>query len=111
MWYINAGYTQADVDFKFTRNNVTVPGTRNDVTLSGWFLGGGVEQQLSRGFALSLEYRLASYDSKEVFNGQYSINGANQFHREELDPTVHTVRLGLTYKFDVHNRAAAVPLK
>ncbi len=111
MWYINAGYTQADIDFKFTRNNVTVPGTRNDVTLSGWFLGGGVEQQLSRGFALSLEYRLASYDSKEVFNGQYSINGANQFHREELDPTVHTVRLGLTYKFDVHNRAAAVPLK
>ena len=33
------------------------------------------------------------------------ITGINQFHREEIDPTIHTVRLGLTYKFDVHNRA------
>jgi outer membrane immunogenic protein len=102
MWYINAGYTQADVNFKFTQNNVTVPGTRNDVTVAGWFLGGGVEQQLGRGFALNLEYRLASYESKEVFNGQYTINTVNSFHREELDPTVHTVRLGVIYKFDVH---------
>jgi opacity protein-like surface antigen len=61
--------------------------------------------------ALSLEYRYASYDSKEVFNGQNTITGANLFHREEIDPTIHTVRLGLTYKFDVHNRAAVVPLK
>jgi len=111
MWYINGGYTQADVDFTFTLNNATLPGSRNDVTLGGWFLGGGVEQQLGRGLALSLEYRYASYDSKEVFNGQNTITGINQFHREEIDPTIHTVRLGLTYKFDVHNRAAVVPLK
>ena len=111
MWYINAGYTQADINFKFTQNNVTVPGTRNDVTLGGWFLGGGVEQQLGRGFALSLEYRLASYESKDVFNGSYTMAGTTNFHREELDPTVHTVRLGVTYKFDVHSRPQIEPLK
>jgi outer membrane immunogenic protein len=110
MWYINGGYTQADVDFTFTANNVTIPGSRHDVTLGGWFLGGGVEQQLGRGLALSLEYRYASYDSKEVFNGTNNITGTPLLHREEIDPTIHTVRLGLTYKFDVHNRAA-VPLK
>jgi outer membrane immunogenic protein len=111
MWYINGGYTEADINFKFTQNGVTVPGTRSDVTVSGWFIGGGVEQQLARGFALSLEYRLANYDSKDVFNGQYLVGGVNSFHREELDPTIHTVRLGLTYKFDVHSRPQMEPLK
>jgi outer membrane immunogenic protein len=110
MWYINGGYTQADIDYTFTRNNVAVAGASNDVTVGGWFLGGGVEQQLGRGLALALEYRYASYDSKEVFNGTNDITGAVLFHREEIDPTIHTVRLGLTYKFDVHNRAP-VPLK
>ena len=112
MWYINAGYTQADVDFTFTLNNVTVPGSRNDVTLGGWFIGGGVEQQLGRGFALSMEYRYANYDVEGSLQ-RFVHDGRREpmFHREELDPTIHTVRLGLTYKFDVHNRAAAVPLK
>jgi len=110
MWYINGGYTQADLNFKFTQNGVSVPGTRNDVTVPGWFIGGGVEQQFGRGFALSLEYRLAEYESKDVFNGAYTMVGVTNVHREELEPTVHTLRLGLTYKFDVHG-PREMPLK
>jgi outer membrane immunogenic protein len=110
MWYINGGYTRAEIDHTFTVNNVSLTDSRNDVTLGGFFLGGGVEQQLGRGFALSLEYRYAAYESKEVYNGRYYVNGTEETHRQDIDPTVHSMRLGLTYKFDVHQRAPA-PLK
>jgi outer membrane immunogenic protein len=111
MWYVNGGYTQAELDRTFRLNNATVVGSRNDVTVGGYFVGAGVEQQLGKGFALSMEYRYASFETKDVFNGSYTLGGVPDTHRHEIDPIIHSVRFGLTYKFDVHQRAAVVPLK
>ena len=57
-----------------------------------------------------MEYRYAAYESKEVYTGRYVVNLIEETHRQDIDPTVHSMRLGLTYKFDVHQRAPA-PLK
>ena len=113
LWYLNAGYTQAELESRFRINGADVSGARKDNRHDGWFWGGGVEQQLGRGFSLALEYRYATYDSKESFNGQYAMGGVTSWHQEELDPVVHTVRLGVNYKFDIHGarEAVAEPMK
>lgn len=111
MWYFNAGYTEAELDFKFTRNNVTVPGTVAGETYGGWFIGGGLEQQLARGWGLSFEYRLAALDNKTIFSGFYDMGGATNYHLEKLEPTLHTVRMGVTYKFDIDRGRMLEPMK
>jgi opacity protein-like surface antigen len=112
MWYVNGGYTQAELDRTFRVSNNTIVGNSNsDVTVGGWFAGAGVEQQLGKGFSLFMEYRYASFETKDVFNGTYTLGGVNDTHRHEVDPIIHSVRFGLSYKFDVHQRAAVVPLK
>lgn len=80
LWYANAGWTRADFD-------LTVPGfTLVDKSLNGFFVGGGVEQALSRNVSLKLEYRFSDYEN---FN----------FGGIKFDNTVHSVRLGVNYKF------------
>ena len=80
LWYVNGGWTRSDFD-------VTEPGfTSVSKSLNGFFVGGGVEQALSRNVSLKLEYRFSDY---EDFN----------FGGTTFDNTVHSVRLGVNYKF------------
>jgi outer membrane immunogenic protein len=80
LWYVNGGWTRSDFD-------VTEPGfTSVSKSLNGFFVGGGVEQSLSRNASLKLEYRFSDY---EDFN----------FGGTTFDNTVHSVRLGVSWKF------------
>lgn len=112
MWYSTIGYTQTEIEFDFKRNDVDILGTKKSTTFGGLFVGGGVEQQLGRGWALALEYRYAMYEDKLIFSGFHDGSGGIlAYHDEKLFPNIHSVRLGLSYKFDVHGHRAVEPLK
>jgi outer membrane immunogenic protein len=79
LWYVNAGWTRADFD-------ISAPGFGFDKSLNGFFVGGGVEQALTRDVSLKLEYRFSDYEDVNV-------TGTN------VDNSVHSVRLGVNWKF------------
>jgi outer membrane immunogenic protein len=79
--YGTVGYTQTDLDvFHYASE-----------TFSGYFVGAGIETFLRDNWTLKLEYRYSDYGSETVFDG----HGVSA----ELDPSTHTARLVLSYKF------------
>ena len=79
LWYATAGWTRADFD-------ISSGGASIGDSINGFFIGGGVEQVLSRNVSLKLEYRFSDYND-------VTLAGA-KFENE-----VHSVRLGVNYKF------------
>jgi outer membrane immunogenic protein len=91
--YATGGYTEArfegsttlfdDPDFSFS----------HDRTFSGWFVGGGVDTRLAASnWFLRLEYRFSQFDTERFFSD-------DELTRVDFEPTVHSVRTTLTYKF------------
>jgi outer membrane immunogenic protein len=79
--YGAVGYTQADIDvFRY-----------GSETFSGYFVGAGIETFLRDNWTLKLEYRFSDFGSETV----YDAHGVTA----ELDPSMHTARLVLSYKF------------
>ncbi len=99
LWYVTAGYTGTEMEFDGT--------FKEDLT--GYFVGGGVEQNLRDGFSLKLEYRYADYSSETLYNETTTICGTTCTQRIEADADVHTIRIGLAYK--LNREETYVPLK
>jgi outer membrane immunogenic protein len=79
--YGTVGYTQTELDvFRF-----------GSETFDGYFVGAGIETFLRDNWTLKLEYRYSDFGSETVFDG-------GQFSAE-LDPSTHTARLVVSYKF------------
>jgi outer membrane immunogenic protein len=57
--------------------------------LNGWTVGPGVEARIADGWSTKLEYRYSEYGTQTILPGV------------TLQPSTHTVRLGLAYKFPV----------
>jgi outer membrane immunogenic protein len=57
--------------------------------LSGWTVGPGVEARIADGWSTKLEYRYSEYGTQTLLPGV------------TLQPSTHTVRLGLAYKFPI----------
>jgi outer membrane immunogenic protein len=57
--------------------------------LSGWTVGPGIEARIADGWSTKLEYRYSEYGTQTLLPGV------------TLQPSTHTVRLGLAYKFPV----------
>jgi outer membrane immunogenic protein len=99
LWYGTAGYTQAEFD---AGSNL---GSFDLGTFSGYFVGAGVEGRLGGGWSLRGEYRFSQFDSETVA----SIPGLLNI---DFEPSMHTARLALTYKFGRRDEAyAPVPYK
>src|SRR5262245_5198198 len=62
-------------------------------TQTGWVAGGGIERALTSNLTARVEYLYYDFDSISVLAG--GLGGT----ATELDPTMHTVRFGLNYKF------------
>jgi outer membrane immunogenic protein len=100
LWYATGGYTRASFDL-----SGSIGGTPFSVDLpdfNGFFIGGGVESQLRGNWSLRAEYRFTQFDSETVFSG----GGINV----DAEPSMHTARLALTYKFP-RPEGHAEPLK
>jgi outer membrane immunogenic protein len=97
LWYGTLGYTQAEFELSSTAGSLSLP------DFSGYFIGAGVESQLGGGFSLRAEYRYTQFDSESVF----SIPGVVDI---SLEPSMHTARVALSYKFGRRGEAP-MPLK
>ena len=85
MWYVGAGYTQADWD-------ISGSGLSISETLRGYFVALGVEQSLHNNLSLKLEYRYSNYDD-------FTPTGLGTAN---FDVDTHAVRLGVNWKFSLH---------
>jgi outer membrane immunogenic protein len=91
LWYGLAGYTQAHFDTSSTAGSVDVP------DFSGYFVGAGVESQLRDGWSLRTEYRFTQFNSETIAG------------LVDDEPSMHTVRALLTYKWG--REEAYAPMK
>jgi outer membrane immunogenic protein len=91
LWYGTAGYTQTEFELKGV--NLPLP------DFKGYFVGGGVESQLVGGWNLRAEYRFSQFDSETILE---------EFNAE---PSSHSARLALTYKWGREETVHGVPMK
>jgi outer membrane immunogenic protein len=100
--YVNAGYTMAHftgTTMFFVATAAPFGGfTTPSFTADGWFLGGGVEAQLSGGWFWRNEYRYASYGSESVSDTS-PLAGALIRNNINFKPDVQTITTQLVYKF------------
>ncbi len=79
--YGTAGYTQAEFELDGFGAS----------TFGGYFVGAGIETFLRQNWTLKLEYRYSDFGSETFAEGPVTI---------DLDPSMHTARVVLSYKFD-----------
>lgn len=87
--YGTAGYTQAEFDYFGVLSK----------TFSGYFVGAGIESFLRDNWTLKLEYRFSQYGSETLDSGSF---GPIVLTLED-EPSMHTARLVLSYKFGHHH--------
>lgn len=93
LWFGTVGYTQTEFDLKSF--GLGTP------DFKGFFVGGGVESQLHGGWNLRAEYRFSQYGSEGVYYDSF-----------DLEPSAHSARLALTYKWGREEAAHAhAPMK
>lgn len=84
-----AGYTnQGFSTLGFAGNGATVFSSSD--RLSGITVGPGLEFMIAKGWSTRLEYRYSAFETRTLANG------------ETIQPSMHTVRAGLAYKFGVN---------
>jgi outer membrane immunogenic protein len=90
LWYATGGYTEARFEsFASLADTDSVSGR---ATFRGWFAGTGVDTRLAASnWFLRLEYRFTQFDSEREF--------VDDFTSIDVEPTMHTARATLTYKF------------
>jgi len=87
--YVLGGYSnQSFTTTGYAGNGATLFEREN--RLSGFVVGPGLEFMIAPGWSTRLEYRYSQYETRTLLNGV------------TLQPTVHTVRAGLAYKFGVN---------
>ncbi len=59
----------------------------------GWVAGAGIERALTPNLSARVEYLYYDFDDVSASAGTVAPGAAN------LDPTIHTVRFGLNFKF------------
>jgi outer membrane immunogenic protein len=92
LWYLTAGYTEAQFD-SFVSYPIFGFDVSRDRTFQGYFVGAGLDTRLaSSNWFLRLEYRFSQFDSETVFSGDLIDS------RITVEPSMHSARLVLTYK-------------
>lgn len=75
-----------------TAYNDDAPREEDSATFHGWTLGAGVEHAFTDNITARLEYRYADFGSKRI-----SLPISD--YDEQIDPNLHSVRIGISYKF------------
>jgi outer membrane immunogenic protein len=69
---------------------------QQDNTFHGWTVGPGIETVVTGGWTTRLEYRYSQFQQQQVLNGV------------GLQPSTHTIRAGLAYKFGIGSPSPSV---
>jgi outer membrane immunogenic protein len=106
--YVNGGYTGSHwsgTTLLDTFSGLPVGGHTNSFNRNGWFVGGGVENNLdifgitAPGWFWKTEYRAAYYDRKSI---NELVDGTNAFAGRDISfkPWVQTISTSLVYRFN-----------
>jgi outer membrane immunogenic protein len=95
--YGTAGYTQAEFE--------TSPQSFKSPTFAGYFVGAGIETFLRENWTLKLEYRYSDFGSETINELEDCWDKGS-----DLDPSTHTARLVLSYRFG-HRTAGGGSIK
>jgi outer membrane immunogenic protein len=93
LWYLTGGYTEAEVSDSARWLSSGKRAFSEDTRLSGYFVGAGVDTRLHSNWFLRLEYRFTEFDDEEFKFAE------NPYVKHDLDTSIHSARLTLTYKF------------
>jgi outer membrane immunogenic protein len=85
--YGTGGWAFADVDYRAVSGGVA----RDSTTFSGWTLGAGAEYAITDNVTARVEYRYTDFGDENIFS--------NVTPGVTADPDIHTVRVGVSYKF------------
>ncbi len=85
LFYVTAGAAWADIEYSSI-------GSHSD-THFGWVAGGGIERALTPSLSARVEYLYYDFDDVTAAPGTVAPGAAT------FDPSLHTVRFGLNYKF------------
>jgi outer membrane immunogenic protein len=89
--YATGGYTQAEFNVSDGFNDVLFDEHGgNSQTFQGYFVGAGIETFLRQDWTLKLEYRFSQFDKENIIEYCPTV---------DLEPSMHTARLVLSYKF------------
>jgi outer membrane immunogenic protein len=90
--YALGGYTEAEFEASARTDGVNLFSA--DKTFSGYFVGAGIDTRLgATNWFARLEYRYTEFDSESIFSVDDVLN-------VDIEPSMHTGRLTLTYKFN-----------
>ncbi|MDI1284838.1 MAG: outer membrane beta-barrel protein [Reyranella sp.] len=96
--YAAAGYTGMNVQATSTAyGGGTALFGQGSTTFSGWTVGPGIETVITGGWTTRLEYRYSQYEQKQITSSAFGGATAGV----TAQPSTHTIRLGLAYKFGV----------
>ncbi len=109
LWYGLVGYTQADVsDLTLSATGPLTGSLAIGVpSMSGYVVGGGVETNIAPNWSLKAEYRFTQLDAERL-NLPF---GLNTFINAELEPSIHTGRVSVNYKFNWDHMRRSEPMK
>jgi outer membrane immunogenic protein len=102
--YVNGGYSGAQFSSSTLNTIFGAPAaTTGSFTRNGWFIGGGVENQIGvLGFGpnwfMKTEYRVAEYDHKNLTDS--TLAGIPTAFGVSFNPIVQTVSTSLVYRFN-----------
>lgn len=88
MIYGKGGFAWADEDLAYTRAGFAASGSD---TRTGWTIGAGVEYGLTDAWSVKLEYNYLDFGSRTV-----TFSPIDVF---DVDQQIHTVKLGVNYRF------------
>jgi outer membrane immunogenic protein len=92
--YAAAGYTGMNMQATGTAyGGGTASFGQGSMNFNGWTVGPGIETVITGGWTTRLEYRYSQYEQKQVA----AVGAAGV----TAQPSTHTIRLGIAYKFGV----------
>lgn len=106
LFYVTGGAAFADVNYSATylipQNNAYAR-LRSDGNLRGYVIGAGAEYALDRQWSIKLEYQYLDFGSRTIEGALFFANNqpSGETVRTSVDTEIHTVRVGMNYRFGV----------
>jgi outer membrane immunogenic protein len=109
MPYLAGGYANASFShesFLTATNGAQLVGRER---FAGWYVGGGVDMALAAGWTIGLEYRHYEFEDKAFLTSD--LVGNRSADVRNVDPSLDTVTVRVSWKFDRAPAIVAPPMK
>ena len=109
MPYLTGGYASASISHESYITGSVTGVFQGQERFEGWYIGGGVDMALAAGWTVGLEYRHYEFEDQTFLTN--FVGGGLTGDVRTIDPSLDTVSLRVSWKFDRPNPAPARPMK